>query len=760
MVTLWIGDFRIKQIQTLYKAAQQAAEYYYLTDDLAEYSWFVNNAITQLPTMSLESANVVIALGFNDCVYSCVWNTFKIDQIAKQYSAAINNLKTEYSNINLYVCSVNPVDAGYPFSESVDGIITQKQLNDKIKLFNSTLKKDCKAAFIDSHSYLADTSFNTRDGIRYIPDTTSTLHSYITSVFNNTSTSLFSPRISAPDSKEDSYIYWMQTADGGENPFTMPSCAAYAWGRFYEIISETPKLSVADPEYWYSYTTDGYKRGSTPKVGAIACWQNGAPGGSDYGYVAIVEQVKDDGSIITSEIDAAGTWQLITRTKDTGNWGMAGTYHFLGFIYCPLTVSISKEDICTKNSYNVSIDEMKPNAQYIYSYLSDKGWTLNAIAGMLGNMQVESKMSPWSWQGAIEGSIINEDGTHSLNTAVLAGKSPGYGLVQWTPYSKFIDWCISKELDYWDIDSQLQRITWEVEKGDQWGARPSKGFDLSFEEFITSTKDSSWLAEAFAFCYERPGSSTGTEAQQNALRAERSANGEFWYNYLSTLSFDTISNNKLKINGFKVDDYQASQASISFFVRNSASGKCTLLKNNNKVSSKKFDIKSGYKTFTFKDLIPNTDYTIQLEAGGENEEKVVRDIAFKTLQDYPYSPKSIEFTTSDKIKSTNSLFTLKVTKPERLGYWKSTSGYDIMLLVNNKTIKTVSITNANQDISWKNFTIKSKFDYECKTGDSIQIGVRVWVKDSTGKKLYDSGAIKCSASICLLNRPISLYINK
>lgn len=761
MVTLWIGDFRTKQLQTIYKAAQQTAEYHYLIEDLAEYSWFANSAITQIPTMALDSANVIISLGFNDCVYSCIWDSFKADQLAKKYATAVNSLIEDYPTFNFYVCSINPVDSGYPFAEKANGVITQKQLTEKIKLFNSNLKSACKAIYIDSYTYLTDTGFYTRDGIRYTPETCGHIHNYITAHIANKANAAFLPRISAPDSEVDSYIYWTNTKDGGENPFTMPGNAAYAWGRFYEIIGELPKLSTADPEYWYSYMTDSYKRGDSPKVGAIACWQNGAPGGSDYGYVAIVEQVKDDGSIITSEMSMTGIWQLIDRVKGTGNWGMAGTYHFQGFIYCPLTASASKEDICTKNSYNVTIDEMKPNAQYICSYLSSKGWTINAIAGLLGNLQVESKMSPASWESTIDGSTSKGDGTQELNIPVInsfyneRGRYPGYGLVQWTPYSKYIEWCVDRDLDYWDIDSQLQRIDYEVEYGDQWISRPSKGYDLTFKSFISSTRDSAWLAEAFAFCYERPGSSTGTIEEQNALRTERSNNGDFWYNYLSSFQLDISPNKQLKLSSFKVDKCAATQASVSFLIQNGSTVKYLLLKDNTKVENGSFNLKDGYKVLTFKNLIPITNYTLKLELKDSNNSIIIREISFTTQQDYPAAVESIELASSS-----NSKFTLKIIKPKYLGYWKASSGYDVYLIINNAIAKTISINNAGNDIIWKNFTIKDKFGYNVTSlTDNIQIGVKAWVKTIQGKVLYQD-SLSCSSPICLLDSSSRLYLTK
>lgn len=778
MVTLWIGDFRTRQLQNIYEAAQQAAEYHYVVEDAAEYSWLKNNVINQLPLIALEQANVIIMLGFNDCVYSSVWNTFKINTIATQYANTINELISEYPNFNFYVCSVSPIDADYPLAASSTGFIDKEVLTEKITAFNKVLKNNCTAIYIDTYDYLNTTGFNTRDGIRYTFDTCSSLHGYIKNKINDNAFTAFSARIEAPDIAVDASLYWTNTSMGGENPFpvkqtdtgfTLPSSTAYAWGRFYEIIGEAPKLSTLAAKYWYladgqhTYGNDGYQRGETPKVGAIACWQSI----SSEGFVAVVEQVKADGSIITSESDleAEEMWQLSERVKGTdNNWGMdAAQYTFQGFIYCPISVGASKEEICTKNSYSITVDEMKPNAQYIYRYLSAQGWTLNAIAGLLGNLQEESKMSPAIWESIIAGSTVNEDGTQILNMTVIQDyynshrRYPGFGLVQWTPYSKYTDWCVSNNLDYWDIDSQLQRISYEVDQKIQWIAKPSKGYDLSFTDFISSTKSAAWLAAAFAFCYERPARSTGTEAEQNALREERGLNGDFWYSYLSSLSFD-MTDNVSKITNFKLDTCTATQASLSFLVYNCDSVKYSLLQKSKTVSSGTFNITKDFVAHTFKNLTPVTEYTLKLEGQNAEGTTVVRDITFDTTQDYPAGAGDINFVMSTKSPVSNC--TLNVKKPNYLGYWKANSGYEIYLIINHKIVKTVELINANKDISLANFTLHNYFGYDCKVDDTIQIGIRVWTKDTNGSKLYNDENPKVSRSIYLISSTIKPYISE
>ena len=60
----------------------------------------------------------------------------------------------------------------------------------------------------------------------------------------------------------------------------------------------------------------------------------------------------------------------------------------------------------SENRY-LSVEEMTLNAQWILNYFTDKGWTKNAICGMLGNMQTESTNNPGIWQDLNEGDTVN-----------------------------------------------------------------------------------------------------------------------------------------------------------------------------------------------------------------------------------------------------------------------------------------------------------------------------------------------------------------
>lgn len=178
----------------------------------------------------------------------------------------------------------------------------------------------------------------------------------------------------------------------------------------------------------------------------------------------------------------------------TGNYG-----HYYGCEY--------------SESHALSQSRMEVNAQYIYSYLSDHGWTAEAVAGILGNMQHESAINPGRWQ--------------SDKVGVM---SSGYSLTQWTPARKYINWCGSKDPS--EMDNALDRIIWELENGEQYYKTP--GYPLTFREFSKSTQSPYYLACAFAWNYERSYTVLyGTEAEKEALRQQRGGSAEKWYKYLT-----------------------------------------------------------------------------------------------------------------------------------------------------------------------------------------------------------------------------------
>lgn len=137
----------------------------------------------------------------------------------------------------------------------------------------------------------------------------------------------FSPRYSAPSSS-DSYFY-------SQNPFYktgygMPNCTCYAYGRAYELLGTEPSLSRGNAGYWWWYNKSNgiYSYGSTPKLGAIACWDRYD---QDRGHVAVVEAIEGD-SVTISESHYSGTY-FDTRTINSNSSNYLTSMRFLGYIY-------------------------------------------------------------------------------------------------------------------------------------------------------------------------------------------------------------------------------------------------------------------------------------------------------------------------------------------------------------------------------------------------------------------------------------------
>ena len=163
--------------------------------------------------------------------------------------------------------------------------------------------------------------------------------------------------------------------------------------------------------------------------------------------------------------------------------------------------------VSVTNTY-LTLEQMQVNAGIINEYFTGLGWTTEAVAGMLGNMQSESTINPDIWQGR-----------STPDDIYTSGK--GYGLTQWTPGSKMITWADESGLDYKLGDTQVARISYEVDNNLQWST--NNFLHYTWQDYIHSTRSPADLARVFVWGYERP-------ADPNvALRQDQA---EYWYSYL------------------------------------------------------------------------------------------------------------------------------------------------------------------------------------------------------------------------------------
>lgn len=170
--------------------------------------------------------------------------------------------------------------------------------------------------------------------------------------------------------------------------------------------------------------------------------------------------------------------------------------------------SLNKDDSLWISSNNyLTVSQMENNAQLVWNFFKGYGWTKNAVAALLGNMQGESNINPGLWESRDEGNM-----------------NCGYGLVQWTPANKVIDWLESNGYAINSGFGQCARIIYELENHIQYYA--TNAFNFSFYDFAHSTQTPEYLAKAFIYNYERP---------YNYNQPQRETYARNWYNYISKL---------------------------------------------------------------------------------------------------------------------------------------------------------------------------------------------------------------------------------
>ena len=164
---------------------------------------------------------------------------------------------------------------------------------------------------------------------------------------------MFKPRLTKPEAGNKYYNTVLnggysgaivgKPTDKGCN--VLANCVGYAAGRFNEIIGQDKFVYFKYPpnaeDFYDTAVSQGLKVGKEPKLGAIIVWAKGKTwtSGDGAGHVAVVEEIKSDGSIITSESGYGCTNPFWTthRYKGNGNWGAGTEYRFLGFVYQPET---------------------------------------------------------------------------------------------------------------------------------------------------------------------------------------------------------------------------------------------------------------------------------------------------------------------------------------------------------------------------------------------------------------------------------------
>lgn len=222
----------------------------------------------------------------------------------------------------------------------------------------------------------------------------------------------FVKRLSAPASSDKHYF-------SSSNIFYacgygMPNCTAYAWGRLYEITGKRyVKLHGNAEEWWAAAKNAGMETGSVPKLGAIICWRAGNPttGSDGAGHVAVVEEIKSNGDIVTSNSAWKGTNFYTQTLKKSNNYQYSNNRPLQGFIYCGMDFDDAVEEepipVPSGDLKEGDVIQLRPGCTY-YNGRKIPSWVFNKTLYFRGVRNFGIVFSTLK-TGAITGVVKPED---------------------------------------------------------------------------------------------------------------------------------------------------------------------------------------------------------------------------------------------------------------------------------------------------------------------------------------------------------------
>lgn len=168
-------------------------------------------------------------------------------------------------------------------------------------------------------------------------------------------------------------------------------------------------------------------------------------------------------------------------------------------------------------AYGRLSEEAYDNALSVYACLNAWGWTLEAVCGVLGNIESESGYNPWRWQS----DIVLPEGDPRIGYQ----NAHAYGLCQWDPAGKYINNSGSfqgygpnysdKRGSQYDATAQM----WYLNNYADY--YPTSSYPLSYAQYKAATIDNytiDYLTRAWFYNFER---GTWDEGRVRAA--------EYWY---------------------------------------------------------------------------------------------------------------------------------------------------------------------------------------------------------------------------------------
>lgn len=229
---------------------------------------------------------------------------------------------------------------------------------------------------------------------------------------------VFEKRLTSPS---ESNKFYLKAGKGGYNrameinPKThscLPNCCGLVHGRWLESQKQTDyekfdKLCTGNA-YSYFKHNDEYKRGSTPKLGSIICFDK--IGG--YGHVAFVEDINPNGDILTSNSGYSGTRFFTKLLKKSNGYKYSNKYIFQGFIYPP--VEFTKQyNLLRLLKYGIRGNDVKE----LQKELKERGYDIGkyGVDGIFGK-DTEKAVKLYQKNNSLTpDGIVGKNTAHKLN---------------------------------------------------------------------------------------------------------------------------------------------------------------------------------------------------------------------------------------------------------------------------------------------------------------------------------------------------------
>lgn len=191
--------------------------------------------------------------------------------------------------------------------------------------------------------------------------------------------------------------------------------------------------------------------------------------------------------------------------------------------------------VASPNDYDVGPSSgsassyQQTNATNIFNALSSLGWTVNAIAAAIGNMQIESYLNPACvYPHSTYPRTINSLADLDNSIAINVPQSEAMGLVQWVGYgntppigNQLVSYAIRYGYEWYDGEIQMKRLSWEYTDNKKWKTKTIDGISWTWQTFTSSTQTAEYLAYIWMRCYE----------VTNSKVPQRRSNSAYWYDY-------------------------------------------------------------------------------------------------------------------------------------------------------------------------------------------------------------------------------------